>query len=74
MAAMPMLELVIRAVRKKHRQHTTLPSGDNCMTVFIITHTGKEVPCLFLTHLLNISYLTLARILIFTNGVLALGF
>ena len=74
MAAMLMLELVIRAVRKKHCQHAALPSGDNCMTVFIITRTGKEVPCLFLAHSLNISYLTHPRILIFTNGVLALGF
>lgn len=74
MAAMLMLELVVRAVGKKHCQHTALSSRETCMTVFIITDAGKEVSCLLLAYLLNISYLTHPKLLIFTNGVLALGF
>ena len=74
MAAMLMLELVVRAVRKKLCQHAALSSRETCMTVFIITDAGKEVSCLFLAYLLNISYLTHPRMLIFTNGVFALGF
>ena len=74
MAAMLMLELVVRAVRKKHCQHTTLSSRETCMTVFIFTDTGKVVTCRFLACLLNTSFLTHPWMLIFTNGVLALGF
>lgn len=74
MAAMLMLELVVRAIRKKLCQHAALSSRETCMTVFIITDAGKEVSCLFLAYLLNISYLTHPRMLIFTNGVFALGF
>lgn len=70
MAATLMLELVVRAVRKTLCQHTNLPSRENCTAVIIITDMGKKVPCLFLAHLLNISYLSHARILSFTNGVL----
>lgn len=74
MAATLMLELVVRAVGKKRCQHTDLSSRETCMTVFNITDAGKEVSCLFLANLLNISSLTHPRLLVFTNGVLALAF